>query len=379
MSNLIDRAKDILLKPKETWLAIASESTAPKDLILTYALPLVAIGPVASFIGGQLFGYSALFVTIRPGLFDGLMSAIFTFVMSLVSVVILSLIVDFLAPKFEGKSHQPSAFKLSVYSMTAGWIGGIFGLVPSLSLVGFLAAVYGVYLFYLGCEPLMKVPQKKSAVFTAVVIICAIVLGVVSVSIVSTVSSGFHWGMTPTLSTGKGTDININVPAAGSIDLSGLENAAQQAEAVANGDAQPVEATALQALLPDSIGHFQRTSLESTALSTVGSQAAATYATDDENFRLEVSDMTGVGFLAALGASMGVQQNREDANGYERSQTVGGEWQVEKWDRVNHFGSMEVTVAQRFMIKAEGSVKNIKTLKGAIAEVDKDDLLSLLK
>jgi hypothetical protein len=32
-----------------------------------YAIPLIAIGPVASFIGGQVFGYSAFFISYRPG------------------------------------------------------------------------------------------------------------------------------------------------------------------------------------------------------------------------------------------------------------------------------------------------------------------------
>ena len=46
-----------------------------------------------------------------------------------------------------------------------------------------LAALYGLYLLYLGLPALMKVPQDKAIGYTAVVVVCAIVLSIVVTSI----------------------------------------------------------------------------------------------------------------------------------------------------------------------------------------------------
>src|SRR5438552_15548428 len=54
--TLVDRAKAILMKPKEEWPVIAAEKTEIATLYRTYVIPLAAIGPVANAIGGALIG-----------------------------------------------------------------------------------------------------------------------------------------------------------------------------------------------------------------------------------------------------------------------------------------------------------------------------------
>jgi hypothetical protein len=58
-AGLIEKVKAILLKPKEEWPKIAADPSTPGDIATRFAIPLIAIGPVASFIGGQVFGYGA--------------------------------------------------------------------------------------------------------------------------------------------------------------------------------------------------------------------------------------------------------------------------------------------------------------------------------
>ena len=175
LNAIIERAKSIILKPKETWPAISGEPTTPGELLVRYAIPLAAIGPVCSFIGMQVFGFGAMGFSYRPGLVAGLSGAVFSFVMGLVSLVVLTFIADFLAPKFGGQSNRTNAFKLVAYGMTASWLAGIFGLIPQLAFFGLLG-LYSFYLFYTGAAPLMKVPEDKAAGYTAVTIVCAIVL-----------------------------------------------------------------------------------------------------------------------------------------------------------------------------------------------------------
>ena len=54
--NIFERARDIVLKPKETWLVIKGESIEIKQLFLNYAAPLALIPAVCSFIGMTLIG-----------------------------------------------------------------------------------------------------------------------------------------------------------------------------------------------------------------------------------------------------------------------------------------------------------------------------------
>lgn len=172
-TGLIDRAKAIILKPAETWPVIAAEQTSIGDLITRYALPLIVLGPVAGFIGGQLFGLNLGFASYKPGLVSGLLMAVIGIVMGLVSVIVIGLIADFLADKFGGTANRAQAFKLVVYALTPGWIAGLLQLVPLLSMLAILASLYGLYLFYQGSTPVMKVPQDKAVGYTAVTTVAA--------------------------------------------------------------------------------------------------------------------------------------------------------------------------------------------------------------
>jgi hypothetical protein len=112
---LVERAKSIILKPKETWPEIEAETSSQGDILRSYVLPLAAIGPVAAFIGAQVFGYGAFGFSYRPSLMSGISTALIGFVMAIVSVYVLTFIADFLAPKFDGTSNRNNAFKLVAY------------------------------------------------------------------------------------------------------------------------------------------------------------------------------------------------------------------------------------------------------------------------
>jgi hypothetical protein len=66
--------------------------------------------------------------------------------------------------------------------MTPVWLAGALSLIPGLRLLGVLG-LYGVYVFWLGVPLLMKVPNKKSAPYTAAVAVCGIVISLVVASI----------------------------------------------------------------------------------------------------------------------------------------------------------------------------------------------------
>ncbi len=175
--SLMERAKNILLQPKTEWPVIAGEEATTGSLYTGYIIPLAAIAPIASIIGWSVVGFSVPFVgTIRYPIGIGVRNGVLIYALSLVSVFVLALIIDALAPTFGGQKNQIQALKTSAYSYTAAWVGGIFNLIPSIGLLGLLAALYSCYLLFLGLPVLMKAPEDKAVGYTAVVIIVAIVL-----------------------------------------------------------------------------------------------------------------------------------------------------------------------------------------------------------
>lgn len=379
-ASLIERIKAILLKPKETWPVIAGEAATPRDLITRYALPLIVLSALAGFIGMQVFGLTFMGITVRPGLMGGLTTAIVQVVMGVVAVVVVALVAEWLAPKFGGTADRTQAFKLIVYSMTAGWVGGLLAIYPAIAMLGALAGLYGLYLLYLGATTLMKVPADKAVGFTAVTVICAAVAIWISALVVGMVTGGAMLAGGMAASPGEVSG-ELKIPGVGSVDMGKLEAATKQMEAAANGAgaSAPVAPSAMQALLPTAIGGWQRTSVESASAGNIGGTTAGTYTSGDKKFELRIVDMSALGALAGLGSAMGVEQSREDADGYERTGTVNGAMQTEEWNRKDSRGKFARMIGNRFMIEAEGDAGSIDDLKAAVATIDAGKLAGLVK
>ena len=376
-AGLIERAKAIILKPAQTWPVIAAEPATPGELITRYAIPLAAIAPLCGFIRGQLFGYGAFGFNYRPGLMSGLSTLIVSYVLGLVGVIVLALIADWLAPKFDGMSNRTNAFKLVVFASFAAWLAGAFQLIPGLGLLG-LAGLYTLYLFYTGAAQLMKVPQDKSIAYTAVTLVCAAVLywlvGIVTVSFIGL----FGLGGMPSLAAHDDA-ASLTIPGVGTIDSSKIEQAGKQMEAAANGQIKPVDGAQLQTLLPAALGGYARTALETNALGQMGTEADATYKQGEKTIHLKIIDSAGLGALAGIGSALGAAHSREDADGYERANTVDGQMQIEKWNNKNHDGEFTQQVGGRFLITAEGDAESIDELKAAVAAIDQGKLAALAK
>jgi hypothetical protein len=111
-----------------------------------------------------------------------------SYIASLLIVYLLSLIVNALAPTFGGQKDSIAALKLVAYGATAGFVGGVFSLLPALWALNFIAGLYSIYLIYLGVPVLMKSPAEKSLAYTAVIVVSGIVLGVLLNSLMASFS-----------------------------------------------------------------------------------------------------------------------------------------------------------------------------------------------
>jgi hypothetical protein len=177
--DVVQRVKAILLTPQTEWLVIERESGEPAYLFANYVAILAAIPAVCGFIGTSIIGMGVPGIgTVRVGIVSGIASAIVHYLLAFVMVYVVGLIIDALAPTFNGQKDQPNALKLAVYSMTPVWLAGIFSLIPGLRVLGILG-LYGLYLLWIGLPLLMKVPKEKSIGYAAAVVVCAIVISLV--------------------------------------------------------------------------------------------------------------------------------------------------------------------------------------------------------
>jgi hypothetical protein len=190
---------------------------------------LAAIQAVAGFIGTSLFGVSAFGVSMRIPLITGLVQMVLGYGLTLVMVYVVALIADALAPGFGGQKNQLNALKLVAYSSTAAMVGGIFALIPALGALTLIAGLYSLYLLYLGVPILMKVPQEKAIPYTAVLVVCAIVVGMIG----GTVLGAVRGGPTMNMSAAPTGQISIDTPkGAVSVDLAKAQDWGKQMEAV---------------------------------------------------------------------------------------------------------------------------------------------------
>ncbi len=375
-AGLVQRVKDILLRPRQTWTQIEAEPASAASLYFPYVALLAAIGPIAHLIGGQIFGYGALGFRFKPALGSALSSALVSYVLTLVGVFVLALIINALAPRFGGQKSQVQALKVAAYSGTAAWIAAIFGLVPALAVLS-LAGLYSLYLLYLGLPRLMKAPEDRALGYTVVVIVAAailfVVIGFASSNLIST--SGRAPAGMPGMpgmfgqAEGGGT---IDLPDGGQIDLGAAADAAGALGGIAGSltgqsDSRPPIASAqLKELLPASLGALPRTSSESTQIA-LGSMASAVYEQGDVRIELTLTDLGAAG---ALARAMAPQMERERDGAYERVGRVDGRFTTEKYNGSNRSGSFGVLMGDRVMVQAEGRGVEINHLKGAVASID---------
>jgi len=183
--SLIDRVKNITLQPNIEWPVIAAEPSSVGGLYTGYVAPLAAINPIAIFIGLSIVGVSIPFVgTYRTPFFAGISHAVVSFVLALLGVFLMAFIVNALAPTFSARPDLNAAFKLVAYSATPGFVAGILSIFPPLAILETLAALWGLYVFYVGLPILMQAPREKALPYTALCIVCAFVIGlVVSVTV----------------------------------------------------------------------------------------------------------------------------------------------------------------------------------------------------
>jgi Yip1 domain len=182
--GLIDRAKDLLMKPREEWAVIDNEPATVSGLFTSYVMILAAIPAIATMLCLFLFvphGVTVYGVYIGISTTSIVVGAVLQYVLGLASVYIIAMIIDALAPSFGSTKDQMKAMKVAAYYPTAYWLLAVLLIIPGIGLLGSLVGgIYSLYLLYLGLPILMKTPQDKVlGYFIVTLIVAIVVLGVI--------------------------------------------------------------------------------------------------------------------------------------------------------------------------------------------------------
>lgn len=388
-TRLVDRLKNLLLKPGETWAVIDTEPTDIPSLYKGWVIPLAAIPAVCGLVGMLVFGVSILGINYKPPVLGAVTQAVVNYALTLGGVYVSALIIDALAPTFGAEKNRVQAFKVAAYAPTAVWVMGVVQLAPLLSVLMLIGALYSLYLLYKGLPVVMHAPQDKALPYTAAImvvsLVVALVIGMVSGQVLKLAGAGSMAGA------GAGAGV-LATPGGGSVDLGKLEaaskqmeQAAKQMEDAAQGRGSAPAATdpeLLKAYLPAFIGGYTRGATSSSsggAAGMQGSTAEGTYAKGDARITLTITDMGAAGALAAMAGAFGVQSSSEQNGRYQKLGKVDGRTTMEEYDSAAKSGSYSVFAADRYMIQAQGEQATMDELKTAVRAVDPARLEKLAK
>ena len=400
--NVIERAKDMILKPAETWPVIEAEPASVASIYKEWLVILVAIPAVCKFIGLSVVGVGLFGYGYRMPIVGGLVGMIVGYILGLVGVFLVALIVDALAPTFGGTKNQVAALKVVAYGFTASYVAGVLSILPALGLLAIVAAAYSVYVLYLGLPVLMKCPKDKAGGYAAVVIILAIVMWVVIGSI-SALFFGF--GSLMTGGARPGSAFSLRTPNGEvTVDSNALTAAAQRMDAArarmeaAQKSGDPASATAalgdvmgaltgaggtpipvadLKAQLPESLGALKRESFETNGGSAMGissSVAKAGYAAGDQRANLSITDLGGLGGFASVATWANVTVDKETPDAIEKTYKDGGRTIHEEYRKDGSHSQYTVILKNGVIVETDGDRIDGPTLKSMAGAVNLDAL-----
>ena len=171
----ITRARNILMQQDQEWSKFIAEELESQALI-RYGFLFIILSNVAAVLSHSYYGF---------GWFNYYLAM--QVVNCAIQVGCLYFLPSFfarLATSFGGQNNQLNALKLYVFSMTPGWVGSLFVLVPVAGgFVALAGGLFTIYLFWKHVGEAMSIPQEKQVQYVlacvALIILAIVVAGII--------------------------------------------------------------------------------------------------------------------------------------------------------------------------------------------------------
>jgi hypothetical protein len=178
LSHLIERAKLVLLSPKQCWDKISKETHEPLALLKSTIAPLIILNIICAVIGIQIFtkALGVFAARLGAGLELSLIPFFFSQILNgFVSIGMLFLgafILHNLAPKFQGEVSKERAFIYLAHAMIPSLLGGLLAVIPPLIPLALIFSIVSMCALYFGATVMTSVPKERGLGFFIAFFIC---------------------------------------------------------------------------------------------------------------------------------------------------------------------------------------------------------------
>jgi hypothetical protein len=159
--DLMLRIIRIVVSPQDEWRRIAGEAW---QAALIHAFTLSLLPTFASFV-----------MTRRSDIALPPHAVLFTYLASALGVLVIAAAFWLLARMFSPEATAQGCVKVAAYGATPLFVASALLVMPVLVIVCVISLLHVFYLYYLGAQQLLGVPEEEAAQFVAMALVIAIV------------------------------------------------------------------------------------------------------------------------------------------------------------------------------------------------------------
>lgn len=177
LRQIIDRARELLLRPKDEWIKISQESDEPQRMISFIAV-LGLVPAAALFVGYGLIGLPTMYGFFKLSLMSAFFASLVFYFLTGVGIALTALMIGFFCHYFSVDGRWQVYLKIAIYASIAPLLANIFYILPIvkfLRIVGF----YGCVTLFVGLPVMLKIPKEKEMQFVVTILVGAIIIALI--------------------------------------------------------------------------------------------------------------------------------------------------------------------------------------------------------
>lgn len=165
---MIGRAWGLLRDPHAAWAGIAASADPALHITARYVVPLSVVPALAWIAGSFAFPDDIGGVAAARDARAILLSGLWTFLGSLITVVLLAAAIVAIAPMYGVRRDYAGAFRVAAFGLTPVWLAGALLVKPVLLLAMLVAAMHACFLLHGGLRGVLAVREGDATEYVAV-------------------------------------------------------------------------------------------------------------------------------------------------------------------------------------------------------------------